>query len=263
MKNNIPAPTTDIAILVQDALTEASHPERMKEIVTKLVTKQFDETLSSATRSFSDFGKTLEKKVTEALSIEKLDLPSYNTIMASMITKLVDDAVSNLIQGRLKEDLNELFKIAPKTIKLSEIVKEMRERHEGDGGYGEVVTCIVERNDHDDTDFWGPRWTIYLDDDIAVDLSSRHAKPSDASIRLDVWHGIKASELRGTSNDTIHTGTINSIYENSGVIASRGGKHGFTMRRPYGLAARLLSYYACETVIEVDEDFVVTSVGDY
>lgn len=263
MKDNIPTPTTDIAILVRDALTEASQPDRVKEIVTKLVTKQFDDTLSSATRSFSAFGQTLEKKVTEALSIEKLDLPSYNTIMAGMVAKLVDDAVSNLVHGRLKEDLNELFKIAPKTIKLSEIVNEMRQRHEGDGGYGEVVTCIVQRNDHDDTAFWGPRWTIYLDEDRAIDLSSHRAKPSDASIRLDVWHGVKDSELRGTSNDEIHTGTINSVYENGGVIASAGGKHGFTMRRPYALASRLLSYYACETVIEVDEDSVVTSVGDY
>ncbi|WP_323780870.1 hypothetical protein [Leisingera sp.] len=57
----------------------------------------------------------------------------------------------------------------------------------------------------------------------------------------EVRHGIKQD--CGQDNNEISTGTISEIREYSGVITSKGGKSGFTMRRPYGLTAKLLSMY--------------------
>ena len=45
------------------------------------------------------------------------------------------------------------------------------------------------------------------------------------------------------------------------VLASSSGK--FSTGKAYGLAGRLQSLYAAETVIEIDEDEVCVSVGDY
>ncbi|ABF63513.1 hypothetical protein TM1040_0780 [Ruegeria sp. TM1040] len=257
MKDQIEAPTTDIAILAGQALQEATAPERVKEIIDKKIGETVKGAIESAMRSYSDFGRTLEKKIEEALSISNLDLPSYNNMVCAMVQNQVEAVASELIQGRLQADINEMLGVAPQSIKLSEIVNQMRQSHEEDGGYGEVVTCIVEEIHVDDSDFWGPRWKVYLDDTTHYS----HSDKGSCEVVLEVWHGIKQD--RDQSNHEITTGTISQIQEYSGVITSKGGKAGFSMRRPYGLTQKLLAMYAAETVIEVDEDEVVTSVGDY
>jgi len=257
LDNTVETPVTDIALLASQALQAATAPERVKEIVDKQVSETVASAIRDATRSYSRFAKDLEKKIEDALSINDLDLPSYITIVSAMVQNQVEAVTSELIEGRLKSDVAEMLKVAPKTIKLSHIVEEMRKPHEEDGGYGEVVTCIIEGIDRGDSDFWGPKWKIYLDDSNHYEWKDR----GSCDVVLEIHHGIK--DDRNQANHEINTGTISQIQEWSGVITSKGGKAGFTMKRPYGLAQRLLAMYASETVIEVDEDEICTSVGDY
>ncbi|WP_417701891.1 hypothetical protein [Pseudophaeobacter sp.] len=257
MKDSSETPTTDIALLASQALQAATAPERVKEIVEKQVSETVSSAIRDATRSYSRFAKDLEKKIEDALSINNLDLPSYNTIVCAMVQKQVEAVTSELIAGRLKSDVAEMLKVAPKTIKLSQIVEEMRKPHEENGGYGEVVTCIIEGIDHEDSNFWGPRWKVYLDDSDHYEWKDK----DNCNVALEIHHGVK--DDRNQANHEINTGTISQIQEWSGVVTSKGGKAGFTMKRPYGLAQRLLAMYASETVIEVDEDEICTSVGDY
>lgn len=257
MKDQIEVPTTDIAELANRALAKALQPEAVQEIVEKQITETVRSAIKDATRSFSPFGRDLEKKIAEAISLKNLDLPSYNAIIAGMVQQAVEGNMAELIQGRLSKDIDEMLKVAPRSIKLSEIVDEMRKSHEEDGAYGEVITCIVEPQDARDSDFWGPNWKIYLDD--GTHYSDRER--GYANVEIEIRHGIK--EDRAKDNDEIYTGTISYIRESTGVITSKGGQAGFTMSRTYGLAQRLLAMYAAETVIEIDEDEVVIAVGDY
>lgn len=257
MKDSVETPTTDIALLASQALQAATAPERVKEIIDKQIGETVERSIKDAIRSYSNFARDLEKKIEEALSINNLDLPSYNTMVCAMVQNQVEAVTAELIEGRLKSDVAEMLKVAPKTIKLSHIVAEMRKGHEEDGGYGEVVTCIIEGIDYEDSDFWGPRWKIYLDDSDHYEWKDK----DNCNVVLEIHHGIK--DDRNQANHEINTGTISQIQEWSGVITSKGGKAGFTMKRPYGLAQRLLAMYASETVIEVDEDEICTSVGDY
>ncbi|UWR77952.1 hypothetical protein K4L04_08455 [Phaeobacter inhibens] len=257
MKDKVDTPTTDIAQLAAQALASATAPERVKEIVDKQIAKTVENAIEQATRSFSPFGQDLERKISEALKINDLNLPSYNALISGMVLKQVETIASDLIEGRLKEDIAQMLKNAPKSVKLSEIVEEMRAPHESDGGYGEVVTCIIEREDPSDSTCFGPEWTIYLDDSAYYE----HREKTSCDVTLRIRHGLK-TDLNQDS-DELHTGTISSLRDYTGVIASKGGREGFTTNKPYGLAQRLLAMYAAETVIEVDEDEVCTSVGDY
>ncbi|WP_323780868.1 hypothetical protein [Leisingera sp.] len=95
----------------------------------------------------------MEKHLAEALSVHNLNLPSYNTMICAMVQKQVKALTTGIIAGRLQQDLEKILSIAPKSIKLSEIVEEMRQPHEGDGSDGVVVTCTVEHFPEKDSDF--------------------------------------------------------------------------------------------------------------
>jgi hypothetical protein len=149
--------------------------------------------------------------------------------------------------------------IAPKTIKLSEIAEQMIK--DSDDEYGDVITVLVEEDqDRRDGSTMGSWWTIYLDDEQAHDDPKK-----DAAIKLRVFHGFR--DRPGADGHGANTGKIVSIEDGRRRISTdRGaGWHG-TFRRPhkvYGLAERLLAYYAAGTVIEIDEENVVTSIGDH
>ena len=253
MKDNVTPPTTDIAIPTMEAVQQATRPEVVKEIVEKRVSKAVEDAIDNAMRSYSPFGKDLEKKIQEALSIQNLNLPQYNSMIGSMIEKLVTGHVSELIEGRLKKDLAELLKLAPKTIKLSEIVDEMRRGHEGDGGYGEVVTCHIERDD-ERSEVFGPYWIVYLDETEHLDWSSRKR----AQYAIHLTHGLKGD--KNQPNEDIQTGHIYHITQGSHTLTGQGR---FPAGKPHGLGERLMALYAAESIIGINEDDVDVTVGDY
>lgn len=252
------APNTDIAQLAADALAAATAPEKVREIVEREIGKTVEAAIKDSVRSYSPFGRELEKKLEEAMGINSLNLPSYGQMMTDLVQRLVQKHVADLVGARLEEDLTDILRIAPKTIKLSEIADAMRADHEGD--YGDVITCHVQYDDrYEDSDFWGPSWTVYLDD------QEHHGDPKGASVRLWISHGVR--DKAGPPKHEITTGTIWRVDSDgrSVTTGAREGWHG-TFRRPdkvYGLAERMLAYYAAKTIIEIDEDNIVTSVGDY
>ena len=249
---------TDIAQLAAEALAAATAPEKVREIVEREIGKTVEDAIKASVRSYSPFGRELEKKLEEAMGINSLNLPSYGQMMTDLVQRLVQKHVADLVGARLEQDLTDILRIAPKTIRLSQIADAMREDHEGD--YGEVITCHVEDDDrHEDNDFWGPSWTVYLDD------REHHRDPKNASVRLRISHGVRDKD--GPPKHEITTGTIWHIHDDERSVTTGAGQgwHG-TFRRPnkvYGLAERMLAYYAAGTIIEIDEDNIITSVGDY
>lgn len=130
----------------------------------------------------------------------------------------------------MAEDIRELLNIAPAEIKLSEIAEDMiRDRHDDD--CGEVITVIVERNEYRST------W-LYLDEE-------RHHPLRD---KYQCRHSLLLNE----------DGTISSAR-----LDKRDLKDTQNIGRSYGLADKIRAYYAAGTKIVLDEDAVVTSVGDY
>lgn len=251
---------TDIAKLAAEALAAATAPEKVREIVEREIGKTVEDAIRQSVRSFSPFGRALEKKLEEAMCVNDLSLPSYGQMMTDLVQRLVQKHVADLVGARLEEDLVDILNIAPKTIKLSEIAAKMREKHEGEG-YGPVITCHVEDASNEDSNFWGPSWLVYLDDDTHYEASQR----KNASVCVRISHGFR--DKNGPPSHKLTTGTIWRIDAGGrSVTADKAtGWHG-TYRRPdkvYGLAERLLAYYAAGTVIEIDEDNVLTSVGDY
>lgn len=201
-----------------------------KEVETR-VGKLVVEAVDRALRGYSDTAKLIEKAVEDSLRVDRLDLPSYGIMVAQMVKTQVEANVSELIAGKLAEDVSELLKLAPKEVKLSEIAESMCKKHEGEG-YGPVITVLVERTDY------GSAW-VYLDEDT-------HHEGHDAKYRCD--HQLLISSDGLISSATIHNRNVKDTTQ---------------FGRAYGLAQKLRAYVACGTKIILDEDNVVTGVGDY
>ena len=150
--------------------------------------------------------------------------------MLSILKAQIETVVAPLVAGQLAKDMEELLHLAPKEVKLSQIANEMRKRHEGEG-WGPVITVEVQRTEY------GSAW-VYLDEGEHHDSRAEH----QAEHRLLI------------GKDGVITG---------GWIDHRPMQDGQYVGRSYGLAQKIRAYVACGTKIILDEDAVVTSVGDY
>lgn len=221
---------TDTIDLINKAVAEVMTPEFVKTQVATRVEKLVVEAVDDALRSYSDIGKQIEAAVKASLQVNDLNLPSYGLLVTGMIEKQVKDHAGALIDARLAEDIRELLSIAPAEIKLSEIAKDMIEgRH--DDGYGEVITVMVHHNEY------GSTW-LYLDEE-------EHRTERD---KYSCRHSLLLNE----------DGTISSA-----TIDKRDLKNTQHIGRCWSLGNKIRAYYAAGTRIILDEDAVVTSVGDY
>lgn len=201
-----------------------------KEIETR-VDKLITESIDRALRTYSETGKLIEKAVEDSLRVDKIDLPSYGVTVAKMVGAAVEHRVAEVVQGRLKQDIEDLLSLAPKSVKISDLAEAMLEAHKSDGAYGEVTTFIIEDSQY------RSRW-LYLDDDNVHNERDKYR----CKFRLLV------------SDD----GTISSVY-----VGGHAAKSENWVGRSYGFEQRLRAYVACGTVIEFDTDYPCTSVGDY
>lgn len=222
--------TDNMGSLISAAVAARLTPEYVEKHIDSKINKLMEEAISDALRSYSETGKLIRKKVEESLRVSKLDLPTYGDTVAGILKTQIETHVSELVAGKLKEDMQELLSLAPKNVKLSDITAEMLTDHEHGGQCGDVITCIIERSTY------GSTW-VYLDEGYHYRESEKYR----ADIKILV------------SKD----GTIASAR-----ISGKDTKDARYIGKSYGLEQKIRAYAACGTVIEIDEDYIYTSVGD-
>jgi len=105
--------------------------------------KQLEKTIESIVydciSKYSDFGKEVEKQVKQALSLGnmKLDLPSYNQLVLTWITDIINNTIISTGKEQIEKNLKKFFKPLEKSeYKISEIISAFIEdvdRHEESG----------------------------------------------------------------------------------------------------------------------------------
>lgn len=220
----------ELSSMISAAVAERMTPEFIEKEVISRVDKLISESVDRALRTYSDTGKLIEQAVSDALKVDRLDLPSYGATVAAILKTQIEAKVAPLVAGRLAADMDELLNLAPKEVKLSAIADEMRQEHEGDA-YGPVITVIVEHTNYDSA------W-LYLDDENVYEARDKY----------------KCTHRLLISKD----GTVSSA-----TIDDRDIKSTQHIGPSFGLGQKIRSWVACGTRIILDEDAVVTSVGDY
>lgn len=223
--------STDFSNLIADAVAAKMTPDFIEKEVDSRVEKLIVECIDKSFCSYSDTAKLIEEAVTAALKVSKLDLPSYGTMVTAMLKSQIEAVVSPIVSGRLAADMEELLKLAPAEIKLSEIVNDMRQEHEDGDKWGNVITVILEEPSY------RSRW-LYLDEEDHYDDRDKYK----------CRHRLLLNE----------DGTVSG-----GWIDTKDLTKGTWVGRSYGLGQRLRAFIACNTRIILDIDNVVTTVGDY
>lgn len=221
-----------LSTLISAAVAAKMTPEFIEKEVDTRVGKLIVESIDHALRSYSDTGKMIREAVDAALRVHRIDLPSYGTTVAAMVKAQIEANVAPIVAGKLAEDMEQLLGLAPKTVKLSEIAAQMIESRHSDG-YGDVITVIVEYSD-----VASGYAHIYLDDEQVLDRRDKYRCKYHFAVNRE-----------------------GKIY--SASIGDRDIKSTSHIGPDFGLGQKIRAYYAVGTVIEIDEDAVVTSVGDY
>lgn len=222
-----------LANLISAAVTAKMTPDFVEKEIDTRVGKLLTESVDRALRSYSETGKMIEKAVEQALRVDSIDLPTYGSIVLTILKAQIEARVAPLVAGKLAEDMAELLSLAPAEIKLSQIAEAMLCDHRNDGSYGEVITVEVEFGHGSGAMTW-----IYLDD------QEHHSSRASTASR----HRLLVAK----------DGSIAGGY-----IDDRPLKEGKWVGHSYGLSQKLRAYIACGTKIIIDEDAVVTSVGGY
>lgn len=227
---------TDLAKIITDSVTAIATPEKIREKVDKNIDNLVQEILRDELRTYGDIGKQVKEAIKESLKVGDLNLPNFSTTVTAMLRNQIEKTVQPFIAKTLADDMGELLGLAPKTIKLSEIVREMLEESYAyqEGQFGDLVTCIVH-GDLSDSSVW-----VYLDEDNHYESQDKYRCQTSILVRKDgtiACGTVRGQDLSGkgrSDNKTIHFG------------------------KTWGLSQKLLAYYACGTVIEMDIDNVST-----
>lgn len=223
------ADTISLGDLISRHVSDRMTPEFVKKEVQARVDKLIVEAVDRALRSYSATGKLIEKAVEDALKVQKIDLPSYGETVCKLLKAQIEERVSELVSGRLSQDMEELLSLAPKEVKLSKVAEEMLEEHRD--GYGEVITVIVDRSDYGSA-------SLYLDDQQHLAERDKYKCAYRLLVRED--------------------GTVASA-----IIHGREMKDVRHVGKSYGLDQKIRAWVACNTRLILDEDNVCISVGDY
>lgn len=216
-----------------DFILAEVHRQTSEEAIRSLIEQKIGSTIKaaveSAFRSFGDVGKQIEKAVTSALQIgDTLDVPSYGNMVMALLRVKMDEVLAPLVNERLGAEMAEILKLAPKEVKLSELVKTMIAECDRQDRWGSSVTCIV-----DESGTPGYRW-IYLDQDRE---KSKHSCEAQLGVDPD-----------------------GKIYHL--VIDRKDAKTTVVLGAYEAWKKQLFAAYCCGSKLIADEDFVDTGIGD-
>lgn len=224
---------TDLANLISAAVAAKMTPEFIEKEVDTRIEKLVVESINSALRTYSDTGRLIEEAIKKALQVNQLDLPSYGSVVTAILKNQIEALVAPLVAGRLAADMEEILSLAAQQVKLSAIAEGMIERYRdrNHDAWGDCITVIVEETSG------GFHW-LYLDEEHRLQRSEKY----------------KARFHIGTDKE----GKIFSLRISDHNVASST-----YFGRGHGLEQKLRAFYAVGTIIEIDEDAVITGVGDY
>ncbi|SFB62720.1 hypothetical protein SAMN05216312_12248 [Cohnella sp. OV330] len=118
----------DLNKLANAALEQIHNDGTFAQIVRKHVEKTVESTVSDVLGSYSDFAKSLKTQLKElfAVNLDKLGIPSYNTLVLKAVKEKLDQVTH--IQGteRIKEEMDRLLADVKPEYKLSELINKWK-----------------------------------------------------------------------------------------------------------------------------------------
>lgn len=141
----------DLNKIVNDSMEQIESEGFVEKVVKEKLEKTIKDIVDDTFRSYSDFGKNLEKHIQENLNVNlgNLNIDGYNTLVLAVVQEKLDLAIK--VQGveKIKSAMDEMLKDVKKEYKLSELIEKLkgedyREEYEYDED--DQVTLIIDKS---------------------------------------------------------------------------------------------------------------------
>lgn len=233
MTEAIQTPPADLVDFIVAEVHRQTSEAALRDHVEKKIGAAVSSAVDGAFRSYGDVGKQIEKAVTNSLAIgDRLDVPAYGNMVMAVLRAKMDEVLGELVNERLAKEMSEILSLAPKEVKLSEVVKAMVAAIELSERYGTSVTCLVEESESVQGYF-----NIYLDPEDGKDK-----RRYECAVQL------------GVDRD----GRIYSLS-----IDRKDAKTTVVMGAYDAFKKMVFAAYCSGSKFIVDEDFVSTNIGDF
>jgi hypothetical protein len=122
----------DIKKIVNEKVEEVIKNGEIEELIQNKVKESLSKAIEEFFRSYGDFQKDLEKTLGEKMKVnlEEMEIPDYNKLILQYIEKEIDNTMAEQGIEKIKENLNDLLKSAPKEIELQDIVNKYIENND-------------------------------------------------------------------------------------------------------------------------------------
>jgi len=244
-----------------DMLRASISEERVRAVAEKHIDTLVDRTISDALNVWSAVGKQLKASVEESLQVgDRLNLPSYGHVVAEMLSAQIKARVAEVVGGKLQEDMNALLKLAPKTAKLSELIAEVLDENDDPCERGSIYLDIEWKDDSS---------TVWVSIHPNEEPRSKYDADIRLLMRLEHAYGKEPrlenanAGLEPTRRGTIRAGSVSGSDLQKDARFGWGSKKRRDLGAWFGFEQKILSMYACGTVIELDEHSCVLTNADY
>ena len=247
------------ATLVQSALDGAVTPDRVRTKVEEHVENLVDETIADAMLSWSKTGQSIKEVVTSSLRVgDRLNIPSYGHVVCQILERQIQARVADVVAARLQKDMDDLLKLAPKRVKLSELIAELLGDANDDPCGCDGPSSIYMRLE------WGEYSSCWLH--IHKEGEPKSKWDSDIRVLISLPKKADDYEFGETPEGTICSGQVKGSDLKKDIRFGWGTEH---KRQPtefgrwFGFEQKWLAMYAVGTIIELDEDNCVLNKWDY
>jgi hypothetical protein len=155
----------DLSKLVAEQFAAIVTSGAIEKMIETHLSKSIDTILKEQLHSFSDFGKAVEERVTNALQVAELkNLPNYGQLVSTIIARNVDQQLHGEWAKKLESEIAAMFVKPPAEIGLDELVEKFKE-HARENAFGDLADSITL---HLESSSYG-YWHVAMDQDDGKD----------------------------------------------------------------------------------------------
>ncbi|MBB2698915.1 UNVERIFIED_ORG: hypothetical protein GGI66_003592 [Rhizobium esperanzae] len=227
------APATEgtLADFVVAEVHRQTSQDSIRAMVDKKIASVISDTVDSAFR-FGEIRKQIETAIKEALHLrEPLDVPAYGTMVMALLRQKLDEHLGQLVNEKLAAEMEDILSIAPKELKLTEVLEALFNDVDEHDRYGSHITCVIEDSSSRLTS--GYYW-------ISIDPEERQDKYS-CELRFGV-----------TPTGEIFSLSINKKDASKTIVMGGMDKY----------QKMIFSAYCCGTKFIIDDFDPSTGIGD-
>lgn len=136
----------DLEKIALDAVTNALNSDALKEAIENKITATIESEITDMFRSYSDFGRSLEKALKDKmlLNVEELNFTNYNHWLAVTIKERFKAHTERPTFNQIDDLLNEIMPVSAPQVSLDELIEALRkskDEYDSDNS-GQFAVCF-------------------------------------------------------------------------------------------------------------------------